>query len=209
MDALQGTTSQSYPMRRSCIGSAREGRGIAVRSLLAALIAAGGLALPAAAAGPALQQVKAAQRQILITDAQPDSITLQRRETISVPVDGHSVTSEMTLQSGRLYLLRAAGTFYIGAYPSVGDAEYAYDPASGHIQLHCANDPSQTELGIGVNDSVPDSNKFPHWGPFNQSHVYVIGFVGKGAPITLNYHDCNYADNTGALSVAIYGPVPQ
>jgi hypothetical protein len=121
-----------------------------------------------------------------------------------VPVDGRTVTSATTLVRGRLYILRASGTFYIGAALPIGDAEYAYNPTTYALQQHCGSVPSGVALGLGVDDPAPQSVKVPFWGPFNLAHVYTIGFIGRGAPIRLTYHDCYYPDNVGALTVRIY-----
>jgi hypothetical protein len=62
------------------------------------------------------------------------------------------------------------------------------------------------ELGIGIDDATFDGTKTPNWGAYNPAHVYTIGFVGKGAPISVHYHDCVHRDNVGSLQVEIVCP---
>lgn len=115
-------------------------------------------------------------------------------EKISVPVDGSSVVSTNVLEVGITYRLRASGTFTIGG-PGFADAEYAF--GDGNIYDHCNNDPDDVDLGISV-DGIG-------WGGYKSDHVYFANFVGKGAPITISYRDCNYPDNSaGDLSVEIF-----
>lgn len=129
-------------------------------------------------------------------------------ETITVPIDGSSVVSTTPLESGVLYKLRASGTFFIGGPGDrMADAEYAdfSNPPSSLLD-NCPPPFSDVDLGIGINDAQNDSDKFPFWGEFSQTHVYIIDFEGLGAPISLNYHDCFYGDNTGSLTVEIFQP---
>jgi hypothetical protein len=127
-------------------------------------------------------------------------------ETIVMPTNGTTVVSVHTLQAGSVYRIQASGTFYIGAALPVGDAEYAQNPTTHQVELHCSNSPLGVALGIAIDDATVGRVKFPYWGRFTSTHVYTIAFVGLGAPISLNYHDCNYADNVGTLTVQIFGP---
>jgi hypothetical protein len=126
-------------------------------------------------------------------------------ETLVVPTNGSSATSVMTLESGALYKIRASGTFHIGGGgDSTGDAEYAdFGEIPTSVIDNCGDSTSGVDLGLGINDAVNDSLKSPKWGPFSADHVYTVDFVGLGAPVTLNYHDCNYEDNVGFLTVEI------
>ena len=130
------------------------------------------------------------------------------QETIIVPVDGSSVSSTMILKSGVLYRIKASGTFYVGGWgDQMGDAEYAdlSNPPSS-INDNCGGTPDGVDLGIGINDSINDNEKFPSWGNFEPSHVYTIDFAGQGSSISLNYHDCAYNDNFGSLAVEVWLP---
>ncbi len=130
------------------------------------------------------------------------------QETITVPVDGSSASSTTKLRSDTLYEIRASGTFFVGGPGDMqGDAEYAnFSNPPSSLQNHCAGDPNDVDLGIGINDNVIDNEKIPFWGDFEPSHVYTVTLAGLGAPIALNYHDCAYNDNSGDLTVEVWRP---
>jgi hypothetical protein len=135
-------------------------------------------------------------------------------ETVTVPcTSSKAVKSKTTLKVGVQYRLRASGTCLNGQYPL--DAEYAnfaYDPTDPtnltSITDRCGANYANTEWGIGIDDPTIDSTKTPKWGTYTPTHVYEIDFAGKGAPISLNFHDCRYDDNAGSLTVEIYCPGP-
>lgn len=130
-------------------------------------------------------------------------------ETIAVPSDGSSVSSSTSLASGTTYWIRASGAMVIGTICSHPDADAEYYCFSqGAPTDICAGFGPTVDNGIGINDSTNDSAKFPFWGLYNPAHVYTIAFVGLGAPIALNYHDCVYGDNSGSLTVEILSTTP-
>ncbi|HET9232706.1 MAG TPA: hypothetical protein VFP10_01040 [Candidatus Eisenbacteria bacterium] len=126
-------------------------------------------------------------------------------ETLNVPTDGSIVTSALTLESGTVYQIRASGTFHIGERgDSTADAEYAdFSNVPSSVIDNCPDSTLAIDMGIGINDAVNDSLKVPRWGDFRSDHVYTIEFTGAGAPVTFTLHDCNYADNSGSLTVEI------
>jgi hypothetical protein len=126
-------------------------------------------------------------------------------DTVTVPSTGAIVTSSVSLTAGVVYRLRASGTITVGG-PGFGDAEYAFDSLNGSVQNNCGAPFPAVDIGIGVNDSANSTNKFPFWGSFDATHVYTANVVGQGAPISLNYHDCLYDDNSGTLTVEIFAP---
>jgi len=130
-----------------------------------------------------------------------------RQETITVPMDGSSVSSTFPLDGGAHYKLRASGQAVSGG-PGFGDAEYVFDNGLTTVIDRCGGNSDGVDLGIGVNDTQNGNNKLPFWGALNVAHVYVVDFVGQGAPIILNYHDCNYSDNSGSLTVEVWKPIP-
>jgi hypothetical protein len=126
------------------------------------------------------------------------------QETVTVLGDGSAISSTTTLGIGVNYKLRVSGTFTVG--PGIlGDAEYAF--VGSFVENNCGNTPAGVDLGIGVDDTANSTAKSPYWGPYDANHVYTIDFLGKGQSITLNYHDCNYLDNVGSLTVEIFAPV--
>lgn len=124
------------------------------------------------------------------------------QETVTVPVGGSSVVSSTTLDSSTTYKIRASGTMEIA--PGLNaDAEYA--------QFSSPIDNTMTgnvDLGIGIDDSVNDSDKFPSWGPYDPAHEYVIDLVGSDAAISLDFHDSFYPDNSGSLTIEVFAPAP-
>jgi hypothetical protein len=89
----------------------------------------------------------------------------------------------------------------------LADAEYAdFSNIPSSLQNNCGYSPSGVDLGIGINDQVNDNNKLPFWGDYDPSHVYTVDLVGQGMPITVNYHDCDYHDNSGSLRVDVFRP---
>lgn len=143
----------------------------------------------------------------------PDGFVLV--ETIPVPRSGNVKTSTTVLQAGVTYKLRASGTITVsvGNPCPFADAEYERFDASGADSCGLFGDLAfdGTDTGIGINDTVLDGAKAPKWGPYTTSHEYTIDFVGLGAAITVNYHDCPgcTGDNTGpnSLIVEIFAPV--
>lgn len=125
-------------------------------------------------------------------------------ETITVPTTGASVFSS-TLQSGVNYKIRGCGTVALASdgRPVDGDAEYQF--SEDHTTFVQDAPSGCVDVGIGINDTVNDGSKFPSWGAFSQTHNYTIDFLGAGAPIGLNFHDCFY-ENVGSLTVLIFAP---
>lgn len=131
-------------------------------------------------------------------DAAPEQL-----EILAVPADGSEVVSTTALRVGVAYELRVSGTFYIaGGTDPYGDADY-WDFAAG-AKDKC--DDGFTDAGLAIDDPTVDGDKQPHWGPYDASHRYQLGFVGKGAPIAATIHDAAPGNNTGMLTLEIWGP---
>ena len=63
------------------------------------------------------------------------------------------------------------------------------------------------DIGVGVNSATANNNKGIRWATtFDPTHQYTAGFVGLGAPISVNYHDVLYTDNSGSLTLEIFAP---
>jgi hypothetical protein len=122
-------------------------------------------------------------------------------DTLIVPSNGAIVTSNIVLQAGQTYLLRVTGTFTISTTEGwLGDAEY-FDFADVPTSLQ--DTVIGVDNGVGINDLVVDSIRSPRWGPYNPSHIYERSFVGLGATIQANFHDGNYTNNVGSLTLEI------
>jgi hypothetical protein len=126
-----------------------------------------------------------------------DSRTWTVVDTLTLPVDGSDVVSTFVLQDGEGYRLRASGVC-IPRDGDEGDAEW-YDFSDPKTMDTIGT----TDVGIGIDDPIVDGTKTPFWGPYSTSHVYVVDFVGKGAPITAKYHDPVYSNNAGELTVEV------
>jgi hypothetical protein len=133
-------------------------------------------------------------------DGMPDA--QQRLETLTIPATGAQVTSTTTLALGVTYQLRAIGTFIIS--PSA-DAEYMFtEPDQDDPDNLC--DDGFTDMGLSIDDPTVDGEKSPSWGPYRSDHIYQVDFVGKGKPIEARIHDTFYANNTGLITLEIFGP---
>ena len=129
-------------------------------------------------------------------------------ETVSVPVNGSTVPSTLSLTSGTVYKIRVSGTAHVGVQgDSTGDAEYAdFSNVPTSVINSCGDSTTTVDLGLGVNDAQNDSSKSPNWGAFSGNHTYTVDFTGTGAPVSFTYHDCDYSDNSGTLMVEILAP---
>ena len=117
-------------------------------------------------------------------------------EEISVPVSSAGVTSVRELTAGVSYRLRATGT-YTAALDTIGDAEYTFNAGKPEDTL------ANVDVGLAVNDLVVDGTRAIKWGPYTDTHVYEIDFIGTGSPIAAQLHDTTYANNTGSLTLTI------
>lgn len=128
--------------------------------------------------------------------------TWQVVDTLTVPVNGSSVTSTKVLENGVTYRLVASGTATIEPIgPVLADAEF--------FNFGNPNDgiPS-VDIGLGIDDPTFDAFRTPDWGPYSPSHVYQVDFVGKGAPIDANFHDGFHLNNSGTLTLEILELLP-
>jgi len=138
----------------------------------------------------------------------PTGFTSQ--ETLIVPVDGSTITSATTLQAGKSYLLRVTGTFIIASPPCpFADAEFARFEANNTCVLPGTPQDfvGPYDIGVGINSATVNNNKGITWSTtFKPTHRYTASFVGLGAPISVNYHDTFYPDNSGSLTLEILAP---
>jgi hypothetical protein len=124
-------------------------------------------------------------------------------DTVSVFGGGGSTTSHVSLQSGVKYTIKISGTLSLSHTGTIGDAEYGV-LSDGTLQDVCASSP-HTDLGVGINSPGATTQKNPvAWGAYSSTHTYSTGWVGSGAPVHFNYHDCNPSDNSGHVVARIY-----
>lgn len=122
-------------------------------------------------------------------------------ERIRVPTDGGSVITKAALELGRMYKVRAWGTFSIGGPgDGLGDAEYSDFWAPPASTFDTCNG---VDTGLAIN-AINATTKATRWGTECASHSYSLEMLGQGAPLTLNFHDCALADNRGTLNVDLF-----
>jgi hypothetical protein len=123
---------------------------------------------------------------------------------VTVPTDGSSQSSTAVLANGVQYTLVASGTFSAGS-GVLADAEYAFDNVS-LVEDFCNNDPSDTDLGIYINNAGAHTRSgSPPWGAYQgTTHQYSRSFTGQGSTVSFSYSDCNFGDNSGTLTVQIF-----
>jgi hypothetical protein len=134
-------------------------------------------------------------------DAGPDAMqTWVQIETITIPCNGTNVMSTNLLASGVTYRLRASGTCIANDNNNSGaDAEYVgYNFLNGPFDTS-----SNVDCGIAVNDTTPGQDKLPDWGAYTSSHNYQTMWMGLGARITVMFHDPDFDNNEGSLTLAI------
>jgi hypothetical protein len=135
-------------------------------------------------------------------DASADT-ALHSVETITVPVDGTSVMSTTVLAAGVAYRLEASGGFFTGGSgDGSGDAEYSNFDAPSNLATN-----QMVDFGLAIDDPTPALTKTPvTWGAYTPTHVYDVTWTGSGAAIAINLHDDFPSNNTGTLTLAIFGP---
>jgi hypothetical protein len=136
----------------------------------------------------------------VVIDAAPDAPPMVV-DTIIVPSDGTIVMSTFVPAAGVTYRLRASGTFTAvpPAEDPLADAEYYNRTgSSGPTDIG-----SSIDVGLAIDDDVVDDMKTPHWGPFAANGIYEVDYVGTGAPLGAQIHDCCYGDNVGTLTLEI------
>jgi rhamnogalacturonyl hydrolase YesR len=127
-------------------------------------------------------------------------------ETFQMPVIKQLVTSTITTDIGKVYVLNCDGDGHVGgAGLGRGDADYMDYSADGHGATDIGD--FNTDYGLGVDDTDPSISPRTHkWGAFRLDHNYYMIFVGTGKPINFLYYDTAYGDNstTETLAVSIY-----
>jgi hypothetical protein len=145
-------------------------------------------------------EVKAINSAGTVT-SQPGGLSIV--DHITVPSSGASVSSHISLATGVTYQVRASGTIiFVGSNP--GDAEYGVVNGTTY-DFQISGTP--VDYGIAINQPTPAALKNTRWGSYNPAHIYQTTFVGTGQPISLNYWDNYYPDNSGSLNVAIFAPL--
>jgi hypothetical protein len=123
-------------------------------------------------------------------------------ETLTVQATGEVETSNTLLELGASYILIAAGTVAVRDDGYSGDADYWWSDEFGFG----GDTTGEVDLGLAINDIVVDSSRSPDWGDYSSGHSYQVTMEGTGAVLTAQYHDPNFENNSGSLTLEIYGP---
>ncbi len=132
-------------------------------------------------------------------------------DSVLVPVTKTVVSSTISTENGRLYLLQASGFGKVGGGGThQGDAEYMdWDEAGTRKNEGEAG----ADFGIGVDEitfarmnGAGYQPRMRWWGPWRRDHTYYLFFVGTGKPIQFLYFDSGYGDNspTDKLTVKLF-----
>ncbi len=130
-------------------------------------------------------------------------------DTVVVPADDiDGVLSNVTLQSGETYKLKAYGTADACetgcGYSILFDAEYSTSDSGANW----VDGVAAPYLGYGVNLlDLQVNGGFVDWDDdavYNADHTYWTEIAGTGAPVSLQVYDVFYPNNTGSLTVDIF-----
>jgi hypothetical protein len=135
-------------------------------------------------------------------DAPPDAPPVWTTiDTLTVSCRGMTLTSNVVLQQGTTYKLRASGECIANDQNgSKADAEYVGYNINQNVPLDSV---SNVDNGIAVNDTTTGTTKDPRWGMFASNHQYEVMWPGTGAAITVKYHSADYSNNSGSLTLQI------
>ncbi len=138
-------------------------------------------------------------------------------ETVTVPSNGTTVYSQNTLDGDYVFLANGTYVYRPGVTGSISDAAftmrtpgndpinptgYPYNPWVAVNDLGNFNSAWAGFLGITVDDALGTTD----WGSiFNPLHEYALQYLGTGSAASFQMIDSSYGDNSGSLSVDIYG----
>ncbi len=123
-------------------------------------------------------------------------------DTFSISSSGATATSAFTLRNGVDYQVQVSGTVVINRqYDRQADAEYGQ-----RLPNYNWTDLSKEgfDWGVALGDESTPTKVV--WGPFSLDHVYTTTHTGQGKKLTAKLNDDFYPDNSGSLSLTIYGP---
>lgn len=123
---------------------------------------------------------------------------LEPIETLMVSsLDGVGVESTTVLEDGKVYAIKARGTFTYNSNEDWADAEYYQkngEVVKGDIE---GSEPYVLDVSIDGYDINYD------WGEFNPDHEYMMYMMGQGSTIEFSIYDSFYGDNCGCIEVEI------
>lgn len=124
-------------------------------------------------------------------------------DTLTIPATGEIVTSTAVLETSASYRLVAQGVVDVRDGDYSGDADYWWSNDLGFIG---GDSSGGVDLGLAIDDTTIDGNRSPDWGDYTDSHIYQASMTGTGSTLTAQFHDPNYGNNGGSLTLEIWGP---
>lgn len=122
-------------------------------------------------------------------------------ETLTVPATGEVVPSTAPLRAGASYQLVASGVVSVRDGYS-GDADYYWDDVFGIG----GDSAGGVDIGLAIDDPTIDETRSPDWGEYSSGHSYQAEVTGTGAALAAQFHDPNFGNNSGSLTLEIWGP---
>jgi hypothetical protein len=143
----------------------------------------------------------------LAVPARADMTTGALLDMFSVPaLNTPVVTSSVSLSSGTWYRFEVSGTYNAGD-SITADAEYSYRPVGPGTHVWQEPVENYESYGPDLLDLMVN-NGFVDWGPYNDSHIYTVDFMGLGNAVTFQINDFYPSNDSGNLNVKIYALVP-
>lgn len=119
-------------------------------------------------------------------------------ETLTILGIGTPVTSTFVPTLGVTYHLRASG-FVTVASGVLSDADYWGFPGG----MNDLTSDNTVDMGLAIDDATINTTSTA-WGAYTATHNYEINYVGTGAPLTAQYHDNFFGNNSGSMSLEIW-----
>jgi len=135
--------------------------------------------------------------------------TRKRIAELHVPATGERVETR-PLTDGHEYTLVASGTATLNASTGLqADAEYGRT-ANGHFANECKLGGVDHDIGVWILAYPKDTTQrfFPIWGAYEKGERYETAWIATSDTndrLMLAFHECKPADNTGYITVQVYG----
>lgn len=127
-------------------------------------------------------------------------------DTLTIPAVGTEVDSDVALLAGVTYRLVASGIVTVsnssGGWSA--DAEYFWENDQASTVYDGQGGDPPLDVGLAIDDNDIDAPKTPDWGPPRSDHTYDALWPGDGSKITAQFHEGNWDNNSGELTLEIY-----
>lgn len=121
-------------------------------------------------------------------------------DELNIPaLNSPSIPSNISLENGKNYLIRAAGSYFAGDNITA-DVKYSVRAPNtlwtDYVQNYESYGPTLLDLQINGNSLS--------WGNYNPTHIYWLTYTGTGLPINFRLNDFYPSNNGGEINVRIY-----